>query len=572
MQTPVTAGSYVIGRSYVIGLDYGTLSGRAILVRTSDGATVASAVVEYADGVMDERFPYAKSGSGTPLPPDWALQNPADYLTVLTGTIPKVLAEAGVGPEEVVGIGIDFTASSPLPVTKDGTPLCFLPQFQDDPHAYVKLWKHHGAAMYADRINAVAEARGESWLEASGGKISSEWLIPKLYQIAAEDKAVYQTMDLFVEAGDWLVWQLTGRAVTSTCMAGYKCCYTEDGFPTDDFLTAVDPMLAGAGQKWIRDVLPIGASAGGLTADWAEKLHLWEGCPVAVAGIDGHAAVAGAGISGVGQMLLILGTSSCHMLVEDRFRQFSGICGRAWEGMIPGYYGYESGQCCVGDHYAWLCDNFVPAAYEKEAAERGISLQRLLTEKAEKLAPGESGLVALDWWNGNRSILMDDSLSGLLIGMTLQTKAEEIYRALIEATAYGTRRIVENFQENGLRVNEILVTGGIAGKNPMLMQIYADILHMELKVVSGNSALGAAIYGALAAGVYPHMAEAVAHMTQRPQTIYRPEPAHSAVYDRLYREYRLLHDAFATNECMKRLKAIKGEVRHANKLEARGQK
>lgn len=556
-------------RSYVIGLDYGTLSGRALLVRLADGVTVASAVWEYADGVMDELFPYGDTqGKKVPLPQDWALQNPADYLTVLTGTIPKVLADAGVQPEQVAGIGIDFTASSPMPTTKDGTPLCFLPEFQHTPHAYVKLWKHHAAATYADRMGAVAAERGESWLEACGGKISSEWLIPKLYQIAAEAPTVYAATDVFVEAGDWLVWQLTGRAVTSTCMAGYKCCYTENGFPTDAFLTAVDPILQGAGQKWLQEVLPIGATAGGLTGDWAEKLHLWEGCPVAVAGIDGHAAVPGAGITDVGQMLLILGTSSCHMLVEDRFRQFSGICGRAMDGMIPGYYGYESGQCCVGDHYAWLCDNLVPSAYEKEAQAKGISLQQLLTEKAEKLQPGESGLVALDWWNGNRSILMDSSLTGLIMGLTLQTKVEEIYRALIEATAFGTRCIVENFRENGLRVNEILVTGGIAGKNPMLMQIYADILGMELKVVSGNSALGAAIYGALSAGAYATMAEAVAHMTTPPTIVYQPDMDSMAVYDTLYAEYKRLHDAFAENGCMKRLREIKGKAKE-KKLEIR---
>lgn len=548
-----------IGRSYVIGLDYGTLSGRALLVRLSDGATVASAVVEYADAVLDERFPYGENGAVS-LPPDWALQNPADYLTVLTGTIPKVLSDAGVAPEEVAGVGIDFTASSPLPAKRDGTPLCFLPEYRHDPHAYVKLWKHHAAAKYADRINAVAEERGESWLEACGGKISSEWLIPKLYQIAAEDPTIYNATDVFVEAGDWLVWQLTGNAVTSTCMAGYKCCYTEAGFPTNDFLTAVDPLLDGAGEKWLQDVLPIGARAGGLTKDWAEKLHLWEGCPVAVAGIDGHAAVPAAGITKAGQMLLILGTSSCHMLVEEPYKQFSGICGRAWEGMIPGYYGYESGQCCVGDHYAWLCDNLVPATYTKEAGERNIPIQKLLTERAEKLQPGESGLVALDWWNGNRSILMDSALSGLIVGMTLQTKVEEIYRALIEATAYGTRRIVENFRENDLRVDEILVTGGIAGKNPMLMQIYADILDMELKVVSGSSALGAAIYGALGAGVYPNMAEAVAHMTSAPTIVYQPNKAHTEVYDMLYEEYKLLHDRFAEDGCMKRLRKIRSEV------------
>lgn len=352
--------------TYVIGLDYGTLSGRAVLVRLKDGVTVASSVLEYAHGVMDAWFTPSPE-IRTKLPPDWALQHPKDYIEVLEKTIPDVIDQANIDPKQVVGLGIDFTASTPLPVLKEGTPLCFLPQFAAEPNAYVKLWKHHGATSYANRIQQTAEERDEAWLDACGGKISSEWLIPKLYQVAAEAPEVYRTMDVFVEAGDWVVWQLTGKKVTSTCMAGYKCNLTEDGFPTREFLTAVDPLLAEADEKWITDVLPIGAKAGGLTEEWAQKLNLWTDCPVAVAGIDGHAAVPAGGISKAGQMLLILGTSSCHMLVEDRFKQFSGICGRAWEGMIPGFYGYESGQCCVGDHYAWLCDNLVPASYEREA-------------------------------------------------------------------------------------------------------------------------------------------------------------------------------------------------------------
>ncbi|MBQ8642566.1 MAG: ribulokinase [Clostridia bacterium] len=552
--------------TYVIGLDYGTLSGRAVLVRLRDGVTVANSVLEYAHGVMDTWFtpnPEIRSK----LPPDWALQHPGDYIEVLEKTIPDVIDQANIDPCQVVGIGIDFTASTPLPVLQEGTPLCFLPQFAADPNAYVKLWKHHGAAAYADRIQQTAEERTEPWLDACGGRISSEWLIPKLYQVAAESPDVYRTMDLFVEAGDWIVWQLTGRAVTSTCMAGYKCNLTEEGFPTPEFLTAVDPILADAHTRWLRDILPIGAKAGGLTAEWAKKLNIPEGCPVAAAGIDGHAAVPAAGIHKAGQMLLILGTSSCHMLVEDRFRQFSGICGRAWEGMIPGFYGYESGQCCVGDHYAWLCDHMTPASYTREAEDRHMHIQALLTEKAEKLEPGQSGLIALDWWNGNRSVLMDSELSGLLIGMTLGTRAEEIYRALIEATAYGTRKIVENFRENDLRVDEIIVTGGIAQKNPMLMQIYADVLRMELRIAGGTSALGAAIYGALAAGEngYASMEEAVAHMGSVTDITYIPNPDHADIYDKLYAEYLRLHDIFGRGEengegysgMMKRLRRFK---------------
>ncbi len=559
-----------MGRArYVIGVDYGTLSGRAILARLEDGAVVASAIWEYAHGVMDTDFTPAQ-GIHEKLPPDWALQHPMDYVEVLTETIPTILRESGIDPADIVGLGIDFTASSPLPVKRDGTPLCCLPTYQATPHAYVKLWKHHAAMAYSDRMERVAHERGEGWLETYGGKISSEWLVPKLYQMAAEAPRVYAETDLFVEAGDWVVWQLTGHACTSSCMARYKCNLSEEGFLTSEYLTAVDPILADAGEKWLREVLPLGECAGGLTEAWAVKLGLPAGLPIAVAGIDGHAGVPAAGIAKPGQMLLILGTSSCHMLVEDRFVRLGGICGRAMDGMIPGLWGYESGQCCVGDHYQWFCENLLPAAYEKEAVQRGIHVQKLLTEKAEKLSPGQSGLVALDWWNGNRSILMDSELSGLLVGMTLSTRAEEIYRALIEATAYGTRRIVENFRDNGLRVAEILVTGGIAGKNPMLMQIYADVLNMELRIAGGTSALGAAIYGAMAAGDngYSTMAEAAEKMGSVTDVVYRPMTANAAMYDKLYGEYRILHDAFGVpggeaadlGGVMKRLRMYKKET------------
>ncbi len=553
---------------YVIGVDYGTLSGRAILARLEDGVTIASAVKEYTHAVMDTDFTPDET-THVKLPPDWALQHPRDYLEVLEEVIPAILHTSGVSADDIVGLGIDFTASSPLPVLADGTPLCFLPAYAKNPHAYVKLWKHHGAMAYADRMVDVAKERQEGWLDTYGGKISSEWLVPKLYQIAAEDPDVYRDTALFVEAGDWMVWQLTGRACTSTCMAGYKCNLTEEGFLTKEYLTALDPRLSDAGEKWLYTVLPLGSCAGGLTGEWAKKLGVPENLPVAVAGIDGHAGVPAAGISRPGQMLLILGTSSCHMLVEDRFVRLDGICGRAMDGMIPGYWGYESGQCCVGDHYQWFCENMLPADYEKEAAERGLHVQKLLTEKAEKLVPGQSGVVALDWWNGNRSILMDSELSGLFIGMTLGTRAEELYRALIEATAYGTRRIVENFRENGLRVEEILVTGGIAGKNPMLMQIYADVLDMELRIAGGTSALGAAIYGAMAAGEkgYTTMSEAAAKMGSVTDVVYRPSTANVAMYDKLYGEYRMLHDAFGVpgekniDLCgmMKRLRQYKKE-------------
>lgn len=545
--------------TYVLGLDFGTLSARAALFHLPDGELCVQAVKEYPHGVMDRYFT-APSGIQTPLPANWALQYPTDYLTTMEQTVR--LAISGIDPETVVGIGVDFTASTPLPVYRDGTPLALHPTFLAEPHAYCKLWKHHAAQPYADRINQTAAARGEAWLADYGGKISSEWLLPKLYQLAAECPAVYRAMDAFVEAGDWIVWQLTGRRTASACMAGYKDANSpSSGYPTADFLSAVDPILRNAAKKWQFPVTPIGSRAGTLTREWAEKLGLPEGCPVGIAVIDGHAAVAASGICHEGEMLMIMGTSTCHMLVQKEHRQIPGISGAVFNGMVPGLWGYEAGQCCVGDHFSWFCENALPASYVEEAAEAGVSIHTLLSRRAAGLQPGESGLLALDWWNGNRSILADGELSGLLIGMQLTTRPEDIYRALVEATAFGTRRILENYREYGLSIDSLTASGGIAERNPFMMQLYADITDMEITVTHGNSVRGAAIYGALAAGEngFPDYASAVEHMCGNVCAHFRPRSENREPYDALYAEYLRLHDAFGRGsfDVMKTLRKIR---------------
>ncbi len=551
---------------YTIGIDFGTESARAVLVRLSDGAELASAVSEYADGVIDEVLP----GTTIRLEPDWALQNPLDYVTAVKETVPQVLAESGVSPDDVIGIGIDFTACTMLPTTADGTPLCALAQYRDNPHAWVKLWKHHAAQPEANYLNQVARERGEPWLSRYGGKISSEWFFPKSLQILNEAPEIYEAADRLIEAADWIVWQLTGVETRNSCTAGYKAIWSkQDGFPSPDFFAALHPRMRNiVREKMKEEILPLGARAGGLTEEMAAATGLRAGTAVAVANVDAHVSVPAATVTGTGRMVMIMGTSTCHMVVGEKPRIVPGMCGVVEGGILPNLAGFEAGQSAVGDHFAWFVEHCVPAAYEAEAARRGLNIHQLLEAKAAALKVGESGLLALDWWNGNRSVLVDVDLTGLLLGATLATRPEEIYRALIEATAYGTRIIIESFRENGVPVDDLVAAGGLPERNRLLMQIYADVVGQEIKVAATTqaSALGSAMHGAVAAGSaaggYDTIERAAANMAHLKDETYRPIAENRAIYDRLYREYVILHDYFGRgeNDVMKRLKALRAEV------------
>jgi len=552
---------------YAIGVDFGTESGRALLVRVEDGREIASYVHPYGDGVIDDTLPTG----GVKLPPDFALQNPLDYIEVFKTAIPAVLKESGVDPADVIGIGIDFTACTMLPTLADGTPLCTLPEWRDNPHAWVKLWKHHAAQPEADRINETARRMGEKWLDRYGGKISSEWFFSKALQILDEAPEVYAAADRLIEAADWVVWQLTGQEKRNSCTAGYKAIWSKrEGFPRPEFFAALDPRFERiVDEKMSRDIYPIGEKAGELTPQAAEWTGLRPGTAVAIANVDAHVSVPAATVTEVGRMVMIMGTSNCHMVLGKEEKVVPGICGYVEDGIIPGLIGFEAGQSCVGDHFAWFVENCVPAAYEAEAQTRGIGIHALLEEKAARLKPGESGLLALDWWNGNRSTLVDVDLTGLLLGATLATKPEEIYRALIEATAYGTRVIIEAFEAHGVAVNEIVATGGLPGRNKLLMQIYADVTGREFKIADTEQAgaLGSAMFGAVAAGSarggYDSITEAARRMARLKQVTYAPIPENQAVYNRLYAEYVTLYDYFGRgqNDVMKRLKALKAEVK-----------
>jgi L-ribulokinase len=551
---------------YAIGVDFGTESGRALLVDVATGRDIATAVHPYANGVIDEKLP----GTDIVLEPDWALQDPNDYLEVFRNAIPAVLKESGVDPADVIGLGIDFTACTMLPTKADGTPLCFLPEYRNRPHAWVKLWKHHAAQPEANKLNETAEALGYDFLNRYGGKISSEWFVPKAMQIVDEDQAIYDAADRLIEAADWVVWQLTGNETRNLTTAGYKGLWSKrEGFPPPAFFKALDPRLENmVADKLSATISGLGEKAGGLTEEAAGWTGLLPGTAVAVANVDAHVAVPAAAVTEAGRMVIIMGTSNCHMVMGDEERMVPGMCGYVEDGIIPGLYGYEAGQSCVGDHFAWFTENCVPGAYEREAAERKITIHELLEEKAARLKPGESGLLALDWWNGNRSVLVDVDLTGLLIGATLATKPEEIYRALIEATAYGTRVIIETFEQYGVPVSEIVATGGLPDRNRLLMQIYSDVSGRPIRVSAAKQggALGSAMHGAVAAGAaaggYDSIVDAAEAMARLRDDEYTPNPEAKAVYDHLFAEYQLLHDYFGRgeNDVMKRLKSLKAQV------------
>ena len=542
-------------KKYTIGIDFGTLSGRAVLVRVPDGTVVAEASLAYPHGVMDEALP-----DGTPLPPKFALQHPQDYLEVLYTTLSGVIRDSGVSPEEIGGVGVDFTSCTVIPVKADGTPLCFLPEFENEKHAYVKLWKHHAAQAQADRIRELAEKRGEDWLSRYGGKISSEWMFPKILEVLEEAPHVYEAADRFIEAGDWIVWMLTGHEARSASVSGFKSFWGENGcYLTDSFLGELHPGLVGIiGTKIPHEVYQNGANTGFVCESAREKTGLAPETAVAPTVLDAHVAFPALGLSKVGQMLLVIGTSGVNIVMADSEVSVPGICGVAPHGIMPGHFGYDSGQCAIGDIFDWFVKNCVPASYTDAAKAEGISIHAYLREKAARLRPGESGLLALDWWNGNRSVINDSSLSGMILGLTLRTKPEEIYRALLEACAYGTRKIIESFEECGVAVTELYACGGIAIKDPLMMQIYADVTGRPIRVAANTqaAAVGAAIFGASAAGLFPSLYDAASVMGRVREDAYTPDSDARAAYDRLYREYEILHDYFGrgANEVMHRLR------------------
>lgn len=548
---------------YTIGIDFGTLSGRAVLVSLSDGKEIVDHVTPYPHGVIDDYLP----GTNIKLDHEWALQHPGDYIEVIKNSVPAVMRESGVDPTDVIGIGIDFTSCTMLPVDSRLQPLCFYEDLKNNPHSWVKLWKHHAAQDEANKINKIAKQREEKFLSRYGGKISSEWMIAKIWQILNEAPEIYERTDQFVEATDWVVSQLTGKLVRNSCTAGYKSMWhKQEGYPSKEFFKSLDPRLENLTETKLRgELFPVGTKAGSLTKEMADLTGLPEGIAVSVGNIDAHASVPAMGVTEPGKMVMVMGTSICHIVLGTEEKEVEGMCGVVEDGIIPGFYSYEAGQSAVGDIFDWYINEAVPHYVKEAANEKGLNIHQYLEQKALQYKPGESGLIALDWWNGNRSVLVNSDLSGLLLGLTLQTKPEEIYRALLEATAYGTKMIIDAFNDYGVEINELYACGGLPQKNRLMMQIYADVTNLPIKIAASKQtpALGAAMYAAVAAGKeaggYQNIYEAAEKMARISDEVIQPIRENVKIYSKLFKIYKNLHDYFGRgdNQIMKNLKDLR---------------
>jgi L-ribulokinase len=564
---------------YTIGVDFGTNSCRTLIVRLYDGYELANCVFQYPSGESGVLIDHKD--------PNVARQNPADYLNGIEVTIREAIEEAkeqslDFNPENIIGIGIDTTGSSPVPVDKNGSPLGLLPDFKDNLNAMVWLWKDHTSHAEAAQITEIARRMRPEYLTKIGEKYSSEWFWSKILHCRNVAPDVFKAAYSFVEICDWIPAVLSGetnpsKIKRSVCAAGHKAMYNDDwgGLPDKDFLKVLSPDIAELRDRLYEKTLPADNLAGRLTEEWAKKLGLKPGIAIAIGAFDAHMGAVGAGVK-VGTLVKIIGTSTCDVMVWPSNKELSdipGVCGIVKGSVIPGYYGIEAGQSAVGDIFLWFVNHLVPERFGRSVDEKFKNLEI----EATKQKPGEHGLLALDWNNGNRTILVDVRLSGLLIGQTLHTKAHEIYRALIESTAFGALTIINRFEEYGLQVNEIVNCGGLAAKNPFLMQIYADITGRPMKVSKSDQtpALGAAIFGALASGKgesgFNNVMEAQKAMTDI-KNVFKPSSLNHSIYKRLYVLYKQLHDAFGTKDwsgkmqnVMKDLLKIRDEQRKENR-------
>jgi L-ribulokinase len=543
-----------------IGFDFGTESVRVLVVDIATGQVPGTGTHAYRHGVIDRALP--GDGPAITLPHDYALQHPGDWLESAGLACKDALRNANVSADAIVGIGVDFTSCTMLPCLADGTPLCLTERFARTPLAWPKLWKHHGAVQETDRINTIARERDEPWLQRYGGVVGLEWFFPKVLETLDRAPEVYDAAEVWLEAGDWFVWQLAcgpfpdcsaARLVRSTCQAGYKACWSrETGYPSPEYLAAVHPKLRDVVErKMPGDLRAPGNLAGTLSARAAELLGLRPDIPLATAIIDAHSGAPGASVAEPDVMVLVMGTSSCHMLNSHTMAFVPGVSGVVQDGILPGYFGYETGQASVGDAFAWL------------AKTLGLSHAEL-NARAAKLPPGSGGVLAIDWLNGCRTPLMDGRLSGGFVGLTLGTRPEQLYRAMMEATAFGVRWIVDTLTDAGVPVREFVASGGLPAKSPLLMQIYADVLGARIRLASSDQsvALGAAILGCAAAGSsatgYATIDEIVRAMVpEREQVTYTPDAVRHRTYDELYRSYRSLASPDgALADVMRRLRTV----------------
>lgn len=523
--------------SLSLGLDFGTESVRALLVDLK-GRERGVAVSKYRHGQITETLP----GTGEKLPPDFALQNPQDWIDSTADAVRSALGKAKLSASDIVGIGVDFTSCTMLPALADGTPLGLTETWRGEKYAWPKLWKHHGAISQTERINELARERNEPWMDRYGGIIGLEWFFPKMLETLEKAPAVYDATQVWLEAGDWFVWQLVGgdaaQLPRSTCQAGYKGMWSrEDGFPSKDYLKALHPKLENVvAEKMPGRFLAPGEQAGRLTAAMADRLGLPAGIPVSAAIIDAHAGVPGAGACDPDTLVMVMGTSSCHMLNSRVGKNVPGIAGIVKDGILPGFYGYETGQAAVGDAFEWV------------RRLLGSPDFAVLSKQAAALPPGAEGVRCVDWFNGCRTPLMDGSLTGAFTGLTMNHGPAHLFRAVLEASACGLRWIVQTLRDGGVPVRQFVATGGLPHHSPLFLQICADVLNETIIVpdTEQGPALGAAILGALAAGAFPDANSAIKTMTQSlsSRTV-SPQPDAARACDQVYAEYLALTKKFS---------------------------
>ncbi|MDR2553210.1 MAG: ribulokinase [Treponema sp.] len=547
---------------YVFGYDFGTLSCRLVALDLADGALAGSLEYEYPHGVISETIP----GTDIALLPDWCLQHSDDWIKALTALSRDMLVKTGIKGKEIKSIGIDFTSCTLVPVMEDASVLCTHEQYRNRPHAWPKLWKHHAAQQYAEEIETLARTH-TTWLkDYFGNNVSSEWVFPKILQIVREDYEVYKAADLFMEALDWIPFLLSGNLTRSTAGIGVNAFWVKGlGYPDKRFFEALDARFAGVVAEKMRgrEVL-IGEATGFLKPHMADRMGLTAETVICSGHSDSAVAGCGAGAVESGDMLLVMGTSTCHQMISRNYRAFDGVCAIVEDGMVPGLYGYESGQPASGDIFSWYVENCMPKDYAEEAERQGVSRLKLMDEKAARLQPGESGLVALDWLNGNRSVLSNYNLSGSVIGLTLTTRPEELYRALVEANLFGSRRIIENYRNNGIEIKRIIAVGSLARKSPFVIQLLADILgdFVVVPQIDNVPAMGSAVCAAAALGSgrggFNTVQEASAALIPKERMEYSPNMKNHEVYNELYVYYKTLHDFFGMDDALMRgLKNIK---------------
>lgn len=553
-------------KKFTIGLDFGAKIATAALVDVSDGKQVAASSYTYSNGIIIDKLPDTEIELGE----GWALQDPKDYINALKRTVPKLIQEGQVDPGQIIGIGTAFVGSTLIPTTADGTPLALIKEYAKEPHAWPKHSQHRASEEKAMLLTQLATDRFETFLDRYGGKINPEWFFPKVWEIYDDSSSIYNAADRLIEASDWIVWQLTGVESRNICAAGYKALWSKsEGFPLETFFGAMDPDLTNViEEKMRREITPLGQQVGELTEEAAQWMNLIPGIPVAAGVLSSHAAVPGAAVAEPGKMAILLGSNFFHIILSNKEYRVPGMCGLVEDGVVPGLFAYEACQAGGTDHFSWFMDNAVPERYSKEARSKKISIFQLMEEKAASLKPAEAGLVALDWWEGNRSILVDKDLTGLILGYSLKTKPEEVYRAILEATAFGTRKIFETFIASGVPINEIIVAGGESITNKLLLNIMANVTRTEIKVAKSQdtSALGAAMYAAVAAGEsrggYSSIQDASNKMAHLSSKSFVPNNNDKKTYNRLYTEYTLLHDYFGYghNNAMKRLKNLRTSI------------